>query len=52
MLKDADGQVCVCVCQFADEDVEEEIFELQLLSSQVGIPIRYLDCAHFHYRAN
>ena len=51
VLRDSDGQVCVCVCHFANEDIEEELFELELLSSQVGVSFKYLDFVHFHNRA-
>lgn len=51
VLKDSDGQVCVCVCQFADEDVEDGMFALELLSSQVGVPLNYLEFTHFCSRA-
>lgn len=52
VLKDSEGQVCVCVCQFANEEVEEEMFALELLSSEVGVPLNYLDFSHFFNRVD
>ena len=47
MLRDADGQVCVCVCKFPDEYEIEQIFQLELLASQVGVNFSYSDFVHF-----
>ena len=47
VLKDADGQVCDCVCKFPSEDDEGEVFHLKLLSSQAGVNFNYSDFRYF-----